>query len=237
MTKPGENNTKYDLTDEVYCNYVCAKFDAAISGLEEAKKLYLQGRYLDSYASVDKSSGTTSMLGCAIDNTIYRQKISRHGDLKSLTTAEKQKISALNDRLKWLEKKIEKEVNVLTGLFDERINFLEETFLSEYDIDVRVEFYLNETDPDARDNSDNLLAKVSDFTIDMLDADENWNDMPAEIDHNECYLLHSLKWHHRPRLTWHDLLRIGRIWTDITVLCQNVLEPLEGHTDSANAPK
>ena len=117
-----------------------------------------------------------------------------------------------------------------TGL-KERLSH-NDPFLSDYEIEVVLDYYLREDDPAYRDDDDNILAKrcyslkgvASDGDLWFDDGEnhnvfEGWDGHPMKDEHH-CWLFHDLYDHSyrdSSRLPWKDIMRIGTIWVDIQV--------------------
>ncbi len=138
----------------------------------------------------------------------------------------------LNTRLTEIEQQYKKEARALIEMMNAKVES-DAVWIHDYEIECKIHFNLNPSDPAYNEDEDNIMAVVREF-LGMLirfgknEADssiENWNeyhipdlDNPDQEEHH-CWLFHQLYDH--SELSWADLLRIGSIWVDVNLTLQH----------------
>ena len=155
---------------------------------------------------------------------------------RDFTEEEQTWLLCLNERLRQLEVTIREETNRVSSELASQMA-ANETFLSDYEIVERVEFYLTNDDPYWDEDDDNLIyqyevthgeSKRPEWKPNNEVECENHNDKRFSLSNlplyqvEHCYLFHELE-SHSPVPIKH-LCRIGFIWTDVEVLRQNVFD-------------
>ena len=140
----------------------------------------------------------------------------------------------LNRRLAEIEQQLHKEALPLFPALDARV--ADDTdWVTDYEIEGIIEFWLNGSDPAFVEDEDNILAVIDHYKIgrkyDKYEVEWptfNWNDCgimdlddPTQNEYH-CWLYHHLYDH--AGLCWADLLRIGRIWVDLKVTYQRCVD-------------
>jgi hypothetical protein len=151
-----------------------------------------------------------------------------------------QAASELNERLRRMEYALVREARMIGEVLRRRV-LDNEDWLSDYEVELRIDYYLRESDPAYRDDCDNILATYRDSLKFprrghcLLADGRDWNEFqswdrayhPLWHQHH-CWLFHCLYDH--IRLPWEDIARIGMIWTDLKVIMQHADEhPDEPH--------
>ena len=149
---------------------------------------------------------------------------------ENLSTEQRQFLVQLNEKLVDIEKGIKKECQALIEELEKRIANPDD-WLEDYEIVCDITFCLKEDDPEYSENSDNILAELSEhfkseYPCRGIADGNNHNetqfwDHPMKDEHH-CWLYHCLYDH--THLGWIDLLRIGTIWVDIHVYYQKFYE-------------
>ena len=157
-------------------------------------------------------------------------------DRKQPTAEEIRAALEMNKRLVALEKDILKECLSLNTTLQKRIAD-KDAFLSDYEIDYTIDFYISEDDPfyDERcpTNENEILYRtgghffkggdVYSTDYDGIGSDYNWTEVLDPLDpirkEKHCWLFHQLYGH--SALPVKDIIRIDQIWTDIKVCYQN----------------
>ena len=134
----------------------------------------------------------------------------------------------LNVRLAEIEQQYKKEALALIEMMNAKVES-DADWIHDYEIECKIHFNLNPTDPAYNEDEDNIMAEIRD-SIGMLENEsgssiENWNehhipdlDNPDQ-EENHCWLFHQLCDH--SELSWADLLRIGSIWVDVNLTLQH----------------
>jgi hypothetical protein len=150
-----------------------------------------------------------------------------------MTREERLCLLHLNKQLFEIEKKLQKEALEVINNMDKRVNN-ENDWISDYEIEAEISFYLREDDPAYSDKDDNILAVFSECLSilkyanhSLLASEENWNDFglpdidnPDQNEHHHWFY-HQLYDH--TKIKWEDMLRIGDIWVDIKITLQHHL--------------
>ncbi len=160
---------------------------------------------------------------------VFRQKDEQYGGWDQLAIEEKERLSELNRTLAKLEVKINKEAGKIVKKCEKRLKSTGEEFLKDYECDVKVQYFLDENDPQYSEDRDCILAEFEYRSVlhkRIFNTRENWNDRRFDgmEDEKHCWMYHELYDHARPHLAWKDLLRIGTIWVDVVVVYQNFIE-------------
>ena len=145
-------------------------------------------------------------------------------DEKTLTDAEVSQLLALNRRLGALDPLLRSIAEDVTPRLEAKLADPNDP-MYDYEIEVRLDFVLREDDPDYAEDDDNFLTtrreslkhlrsrKHTDYA--ELICPENLRAEP------HCWRFHDLYDHEygkdAPRLSFHDCLRIGRIFIDVEV--------------------
>lgn len=140
----------------------------------------------------------------------------------------------LNSRLAEIEQQLKKEALAIIATMDKRIED-DADWINDYEIECRVEFYLNENDPAYSDEEDNLLAEFTEGVgllryadHSLLASEDNWNDCSIpdmdnpDQDEQHCWFYHQLYDH--AKISWDNMLRIGDIWVSIEITLQHHLK-------------
>jgi hypothetical protein len=152
-----------------------------------------------------------------------------------------QAASELNERLRQIERGLVREARIIGEALSSRV-LDNQDWLSDYEVELRIEYYLRESDPAYREDDDNILATYRDSL--KFPRRENYRPLADGRDWNEfqdwsrarhsfwhqhhCWLFHCLYDHEL--LSWEDIARIGIIWTDLKVIMQHAYEhPNETH--------
>jgi len=112
---------------------------------------------------------------------------------------------------------------------DQRVNNPQD-WLQDYEIELKISFYIRDDDPEFDEDVDNILW-VLEEPLSHPDPLSDWGIGAIHVNHAcdrelygsykgqfHCYLYHSL--YSCLGLAWRDMLRIGRIWTDMVVTHQ-----------------
>jgi hypothetical protein len=139
------------------------------------------------------------------------------------------KLRELNARLMEIESDIKKQWDILNPALQNRIEN-ETDWLCDYEMEFKITYYLDETDPIYIKDRDNIVV-IQEKIVSKDDWNELINDgcdyndrsRKKDEDHDHhCYLLHDLYDHQD--VTYKDLSRIGEIWVDYNVTYQHIYE-------------
>lgn len=134
------------------------------------------------------------------------------------------KLKKLNDHLRLIQNEAQAEVEKIRKALKDRLRE-QKDYLTDYEIEIQITFYLREDDPEYCEDEDNILVKLDCLSlIGFYDADEDY-DYNDQIggwlsSFRHCALFHALYDHVSPGLHWSDMLRIGGVWVDIHVQYQ-----------------
>lgn len=169
-------------------------------------------------------------------NLLHRRDISKE---------QKQNLYKLNCTLKDLEEKIRNEAFLLNdAAFKRTID--SDDWVDDYEIKCGITFLLSENDPYFDESSDNILAVLWEAPAKPIPENSNslnnWriadgknhNEALLELkdplkDESHCWLYHCLYDH--CNIGWINILRIGKIWIDVSVEYQMV-KPINNATIS-----
>ena len=159
----------------------------------------------------------------------YRSNIPRT-QYEALSDVEKASMLALNEFLRDIE-------NNYSVVLTSKLNELNarvadpSDWLTEFNLEYAVSFYLRDDDSEYEEDDDNILMKIEEIYSDSKKGAEDWGFGATHVDHAEpreyfsgehhCYLYHQLYDH--CHLDWHDLFRIGSIYIDIKIEEQTCL--------------
>jgi len=129
-------------------------------------------------------------------------------------------LSNLNRALKVIEKEIIERATICLEMAEKKLKD-KDPFSTEYEVDARVEYYINDDNEPAHTFTDSFHYEqtVIDKDYKMLFDNGNGTDLHREgnmplLDEPYCYLLHDLMDHSMPRLG-EKVLIIERIWADM----------------------
>jgi hypothetical protein len=148
----------------------------------------------------------------------------------------KKDLLKVNDRLQKLQTKLINEAVKIDKYLIDRIKDPDDS-LYDYEIELEINCYLKEDDPDYLENEDNIISKLSESLKGISQSKEK-NDWRWNANHNEflhwahhpmnqedhCWLYHCLYDH--SHLSWKNILKVGILWSDIIVQYQYIDEGL-----------
>ncbi|MGQ0621389.1 MAG: hypothetical protein ACT4QA_15950 [Panacagrimonas sp.] len=125
----------------------------------------------------------------------------------------------LLDCLWEIERQLKLEIEAQRSALSVRVAQKE---ICDYEVEIKMQFYLRDDDPAWIEDDDNILFEVDFVCEHMLCSDLNWdiethNEYPLR-GYRHPYLFHQLYAH--ADIQHRDLLRIGRIRTDVEVTVQ-----------------
>ena len=148
-------------------------------------------------------------------------------------------LRAINDRLKTLQDMLLKEAINLDKTLRARVEDAEDR-LHDYEIELKLFFYLKETHPDFKEDDDNIITIIHEYFKGIASDSKNfpwrWSDNHNEFkgwanhplrDEHHCWWLHCLYDHNYLEIS--DILSIGDIWSDINVSYQYLNPYLDYH--------
>lgn len=160
------------------------------------------------------------------------------------TVSEVERLMTLNRRLGEIESLIRDTAHELwPGLIDKIRN--PDDPMGDFEIDTKTYFILRDDDPEASEDSDNILTTRDDsisypetFDEDLVDFRESHNSTIAQLAAEpHCYLFHDLYDHsygmEKPNVPLRDCLRIGAVWIDVIIRQQYYLDVETGKWDKS----
>ena len=198
----------------------------------------------DNYRIIYEDLGAEKIIDKSVAAEVVKAGLAYWSDWYNwdLSAAEINAALSMNHRLFKLEKDIQRECINLNKSLKKRIEDADD-FLTDYEIDMEIQFYLREDDPCYDEEMYNgkifteimvTLQEYGKFITEeaiskedyyALGCDLNWNDMRQKDDPiakgKHCYLFHCL-YAHTP-IPMKDMIRVGKVWTDIIVRFQKEL--------------
>ena len=159
-------------------------------------------------------------------------------DMCDLSKEQKIFLDNINKQLMEIEKQLKKEAVVLGKEAQKRVKDPND-WIEDYEIELFINFYLNESDPGYYEDSDNILVSLN-YCLkgeEKRMKQEVYFGLDDSVDHNlfrlkdnhplkdtgfHCRTYHEL--YHHTNLGWADILRIGTIWVDIDIVYQRIIE-------------
>ncbi len=156
-----------------------------------------------------------------------------------LALAQRQYLQRINDKLAVIERHVKREALDRIAQLDARVHHPDD-WLSDYELELEVSFWLREDDPAFKEDDDNILVTLKEsLKLTLKESLKPLRD-PADyfgiddgINHNafqqrdghpmqgefHCWLYHCLYDH--TDLWFDDMLRIGHIWVNMPVTYQH----------------
>ena len=148
-----------------------------------------------------------------------------------LSRAQRQYVQRLNEKLAMIERQAKQEALAVIARLDARVHDPDD-WLSDYEMELEVSFWLREDDPAFQEDDDNILATLHEDLKVFRDPDDAFG-IDDGVNHNiaqyidghpmqgecHCWLYHCLYDH--TDLWREDLLRIGHIWVNMSVIYQH----------------
>jgi len=160
------------------------------------------------------------------------QAYDRRCSIRNISPLEQETANALNARLVALQKEISRKCMALEKTLERRTR-LGDNFLTDHELEVTVDFYLQDEDPWFDDSMDieepGRMVSIDLHRFDLngrydLGSIEGENKITGPPGENGlyayCYLFRALVEGGVPLA---DIHRIGRIWTDIKITLQNAV--------------
>ena len=147
------------------------------------------------------------------------------GSYYRLNHNEKGRLLSLNERLAAIEHQFLPIILQLKAEMSDRVSSPFD-WLDDYEIELSVDLYLSEEDPEWSENDDNIIVTLNEFvkltkTVPIFGfgaTHVNHGKFPPFEGEHHCWLYHCLYDH--MCLAWRDLLRIGSIGVDLRVTYQ-----------------
>lgn len=158
------------------------------------------------------------------ESDAVRNMYSGHYDVDS---AEVPRLLALNQRLKDITTHLHEVVSDVTPKMEAKLADPTDP-MYDYEIEIIIDYYLRDDDPDYREDDDNILTtrntwfhdfeEVPDLQYDWAESCFNFPELRAEP---HCWLFHDLYDHdygaESPKLSLEDCLRVGKVFVDVQV--------------------
>jgi hypothetical protein len=156
-----------------------------------------------------------------------------HTPNDSLTPDEKAWLLQLNDSLTQLEDRFLPILDVKLKELQARVDDPSD-WMTEFNLDYVITFYLREDDPEYDDADDNILMQLQSSHFFREAQDRVWGFGATHVDHaisfkcfsgeKHCYTYHQLYDH--CHLDWRDLLRIGNLYVELKINEQSGMLPV-----------
>lgn len=197
---------------------------------------------------ISKLNRAASMYTRSLERLTDSLSDNRHAqeDTDRFTEDEVKRLMSLNRRLGEIESLVREAAHELRPSLIGKIEN-QNDLMSDFEIDVEIDFILRDDDLEASEDSDNILATRSELSVntrdeaddeDVADFRESCNsetDQLAAEPH--CYLFHDLYDHsygvEQPRVPLRDCLRIGSVWIDVIIRQQYCLDLETGKWDKS----
>ena len=148
--------------------------------------------------------------------------------MKNLSKEEQLELINLNSRLQLLQEKIIIEAIKIDLNLSNRVKNNDDV-LYDYELELEIKFLLKEDDINYEENEDNILTKIDDYLkgvsrkLDNYPYGSKYNHLDIGISdtniiNHHCWWFHCLYDHNA--LSFKDMARIGKIWSDIKVTYQ-----------------
>ena len=156
--------------------------------------------------------------------------------IENLTLQQKDHLMKINKRLKQIEERFKREVINQVKTLESRLNDSED-WLADYEMELKIDFYIKESDPDYKEGEDCILYTYFDhFKHKWQDKEDEYFGFGDNADHSEfrhrehdltkgdrhCYSFHDLVDH--SLLGWANILRIGSICVSTEFVHQNFFD-------------
>jgi len=154
------------------------------------------------------------------------------------SAAQREYVQCINDRLMLIERQVKREALALIAQLEARVHDPDD-WLSDYEIELEVSFWLREDEPAYKEDDDNILVTFREYLTLLrtpayecaLDDGVNHNIAHSMDGHPmqgefHCWLYHCL-YDHTP-LAPEDLLRIGHILVNLSVIYQHASAMVQG---------
>ena len=148
-----------------------------------------------------------------------------------LSLIQRQYVQRLNKKLAAIERQVKREALAVITQLEARVHDPDD-WLSDYEIELEVSFWLREDDPAFKEDDDNILVTLRESLKRLRHPEDRWglddgdnHNIAQYIDghpmqgESHCWLYHCL-YDHTP-LGWEDLLRVGHIWVNLSVIYQH----------------
>jgi hypothetical protein len=151
-----------------------------------------------------------------------------------LALAQRQYLQRINDKLAVIERHVKREALDLIAQLDARVHNPAD-WLSDYELELEVSFWLRDDDPAYQEDDDNILVTLKEY-LTLLRVPDYACGLDDGINHNafqqrdghpmqgeyHCWLYHCLYDH--TDLWFDDMLRIGHIWVNMPVIYQHACD-------------
>lgn len=150
--------------------------------------------------------------------------------MRKISKNELCRLQSINQKLKTLQDKLLIEAVKHDKALQLRVEDKNDS-LDDYEIELKIVFYLNEKHPNFNENADNILTQINEYLKGISQSvsqypwrwSDNHNDYCGWEKHSmknehHCWWFHCLYDHNN--LDIDDILSIGSIWSDIKIYYQ-----------------
>ena len=191
---------------------------AAVNYLDEARKSMIGGQYQKCFDKLEQAEKEIQDQKASLRKYLQKELEDKEDSFQK-TPENIAKLEKLNDHLRVIENETNAEAKKIKEALQARLRE-QKDFLTDYELEIDLVFYLREDDPEYSEDEDGILVILDCHNyIGFENADENYdhNDVIRFLPFKHCTLFHALYDHITPDLYWRDLLRIGSVWVEIKV--------------------
>ena len=210
-------------------------YSAAVNYLDEARKSLRRCQYQKCFDKLEQAEKEIQGQKASLRKYLQKELEDKEDSFQK-TPENIAKLEKLNDHLRVIEHEADAEAKKIKQALQARLRE-QKDFLTDYELEIDLVFYLREDDPEYSEDEDSILVTLDCCDhIGFGDADENCdhNTVGGFLPFEHCTLFHALYDHITPELHWSDLLRIGSVWVEIKVEYQKRygLEKVELNRDN-----
>ena len=193
-------------------------YSAAVNYLDEARESLRRYQYQKGFDKLEQAEKEIQDQKGSLRKYLQKELEDKKDSFQE-TPENIAKLEKLNDHLRVIEHETDAEAKKIKQALQARLRE-QKDFLTDYELEIDLVFYLREDDPEYSEDEDSILVTLDccDY-IGFEDADETYdhNDVVRFLPFKHCALFHALYDHISPELHWSDLLRTGSIWVIIKV--------------------
>jgi hypothetical protein len=193
-------------------------YSVAINYLGEARESLIKYQYQKCLDKLEQAEKEIQNQKVSLKKYLQKELENKKNSFQK-TPENIAKLEKLNDHLRVIEHETDAEAKKIKQALQARLRE-QKDFLTDYELQIDLVFYLREDDPEYSEDEDSILATLDCCDcIGFGDADENYdhNTAGGVLPFEHCALFHALYDHITPALHWSDLLRIGSVWVEIKV--------------------
>ena len=208
---------------------------SAIDFLDDARKSLKRGQYQKSLDRLEQAEKEIQKQKADLRKYLEKELIHKKDRFQE-SRENIARLKKLNCYLQVIENGANAEAGKIKQTLQARLREQEE-FLTDYEIDIEVVFFLREDDPDYSEDDDSILVTLhccDHIGFENTDGNYDHNTVGGLLPFRHCALFHALYDHISPDLHWSDLLRIGSAWANIKVEYQKKYDLAAGELQRDN---